>query len=145
MVRLATKEDIDILADMALEFALPFEHDRISIKMFMARLISSPAHILMVSEDDRGITGSIAGGTSPWMFNFDITVLHEMWWFVPKKFREHRSPAFPLFKALMKWGKDEGATMRVISSTEREESPRVIKFYKKLGLTLMDHNYVGGF
>lgn len=151
MIRPATYQDIPTLTDMVLEFFSNDEladtgltPDRDTIEFFIEDLISSDMHVIIVAEADGLIVGSIAGGITPWMFNANITMLAELGWFIPKQYRKkYPVMAMKLRRALQGWGKDNGATVLAMSSTTREESPRVREFYAKTGLRHMDSNYIG--
>lgn len=151
MIRPATHNDVPALIQLALGFfengeldGTGLETDADTVEFLFRDMLDMETHTVFVAEVDGKVVGGIAGGVQPWMFNADILVLHELGWFIPKENRgKYPMAAMSLRKKFHQWGRDRGATVLIMSSTEREESPRVIQFYKDSGLRLMDHNFVG--
>lgn len=150
-IREATYADIPALTSIVLEFFSNGELDGTglscdtdTVEFFIQDTIDSETHVWLVAEDQGCVVGCIAGGVMPWMFNANILMLCELGWFVPKKNRErYPMAALHLLKAFKRWGKERGATVLMIVSTVREESPRVIQLYKKMGLVHIDNNFIG--
>ena len=150
MIRPAIHSDIPALIDMVMEFFANNElegtgliPDADTIEFFMQDLIDVPGHVVLVAEVAGEIIGAIAGGVMPWMFNANIMTLMELGWFVPKRNREKHGIAMKLRNTFHKWGKEQGASVLVMVSTKREESPRVMAFYEKSGLKHIDSNFIG--
>jgi hypothetical protein len=150
MIRAATQNDIPELTALVLSF---FSHDELAdtgltpdpltIEFFVSDILENPDYTILVSDVDGVIIGAIAGFVAPWMFNADIITLAELGWFIPKEHRNNLMAAMQLRRAFHKWGKERGATVLIMVSTTREESPRVRQFYEKSGLRHIDSNYIG--
>ena len=151
VIRPATHDDIHTLTAMVMEFFSNGElegtgltPDEDTIEFFIQDCIDLEAHAVFVAEVEGEIIGAIAGGIAPWMWSANIVTLMELGWFIPHKNREkHPKAALALRRAFHKWGKDNGATVLIMVSTKREESPRVMRFYEKSGLKHIDSNFIG--
>ena len=150
MIREATHSDINALTNLVIGFFANGElddtglsPDAYTIEFFIQDLIDDGG-IVLVAEKDGMILGAIAGRVTTWMFNHDVKTLVELGWFIPKECRElYPMAAMSLRKRFQRMGKELGATVLIMSSTTREESPRVREFYEKSGLKELDKNYVG--
>jgi hypothetical protein len=150
MIRQATHNDIPVLVGLVLGFfangelcGTGLEPDADTIEFFIQDLIDDGG-MVFVAEIDGEIMGAIAGRIAPWMFNAEISTLVEIGWFIPRENRnKYPMAAMSLRKAFHKWGKSQGASVLIMSSTKREESPRVIQMYEKSGLKHVDSNFVG--
>jgi hypothetical protein len=151
LIRPATHSDIPALVDMVMGFFANGEldgtgltPDRDTIEFFIQDNIDMIGRAVFVAEIDGEVIGAIAGGLAPWMWNANILTLIETGWFIPKIHRDkYKMAAMSLRKQFHKWGRQAGATVLIMSSTSREESPRVRKFYEDSGLRILDFNYVG--
>ena len=150
-IRHATYADIPALMDLVSSFFANGELDGTglhcdpdTIEFFIQDAIDSETHGVLVAEDGPTIIGFIAGALVPWMFNANIKMLCELGWFIPKTHRKtYPMAALRLLKAFKQWGRDNGATVLLIVSTVREESPRVIEMYRNMGLKHIDNNFIG--
>jgi hypothetical protein len=151
MIRPATHNDAAVIIQLVDEF---FSHGELddtgltvdfdTLDFFIRDAIEDESMCILVAEDNGQIIGAIAGAVRRWMFNYDIKVLHELGWFIPKQYRkDYPKAAFQLLRGLKTWGKAQGATVLNIVSTTREESPRVMEFYRGQGLRNIDSNFVG--
>lgn len=98
---------------------------------------------VFVADEGGVIQGAIVGQVAPWFFNNNILMLIERCWFVPERYRSNKSLGGRLFLALKRWGKEMGATVLLLASTVRDESDSVCAFYERIGVRLVDKNYVG--
>lgn len=118
--------------------------DVLTIEFMLQDYIDLETHCILVAEVNEEIIGGIKGFVAPWQYNADIMTLVEGGWFIPSRNRKlYPVAAMSLRKQLKSWGKEQGATTLIMSSTAREESPRVRQFYEKSGLALFDYNYLG--
>ncbi len=150
MIRKAEYKDLDALANMASEFfvtggidgtGLVFDHD--STFDFLVDVMDSDKCEIFVF-DQEGVKGCIAGMIYPWEFNKSISILKEIGWFVPAEYRMlNPMAAFSLLRKLFSWGKNMGATVRIVSSHKRAESERVVKFFNNIGMKMTDSNFIG--
>ena len=146
MIRRAIIPDIHNIVDLVLEYA----KDGQQIVEYDAETISELVYDSLFKENcavlvaiDRGLlVGAIAGLVSPYWLNRNISVLTECWWFVAKDKRSSRA-GIRLLKELWTWGKQMGATAVAMSSSGRDEQAMVDTMYGKLGLSLVDKNYLG--
>lgn len=152
MIREVTTDDIEAIINLSAEFfsevdlaGAGLSLDRDTMEFFVIDGMADPDMNCFLLEENGEPVGFIAGMVRPWMFNAEISVLTELVWYVRKSAREaNPMGAFMLLKALKKWGKARGATVLHISSTAREESPRVLEFYRRQGLIPLDNNFIGG-
>jgi hypothetical protein len=150
MIREANQDDVIVLTGLVNGFfangeldGTGLEPDSDTIEFFIRDLLDDGGKVF-VAEIEGQIVGAIAGRIAPWMFNYNISILVELGWFIPKESRErYPMAAMSLRKTFHKWGKARGATVLIMSSTTREESPRVRQFYEKSGLKHVDSNYIG--
>lgn len=150
MIREATHSDIPRLISGTAEFfdgildGTGLVPDPVTIEFFIQDLIDLEDSVVFVAEEDGEVVGAILGKVHPWMFNHNTICLTELGWFVPTYTREKYPKAgISLLMALRKWGKAMNATQLVMTSTKREESPRVMQMYDKMGLVHIDSNFIG--
>lgn len=151
MIRPATHADVAALTTGLAHFFDAVEltdsgltPDMDTIEFFIRDSIDEDHRCFLVAECDGNLVGGITGVVAPWMWNANILTLVELGWFVPKEYRkQYPVAAMQLRKRFHQWGKDMGATVLCMSSTKREESPRVIQMYEKSGLRHLDSNFVG--
>ena len=142
-VRNATHKNIDWIMTELKEFAKFFgsKHslygDEEYVRNGLEILIDD--HILLIAEDDLGLTGFIAALVLPHIFNPNIKTVIEIFWWVPEEHRHTRS-GFLLLKELIKASDELGAswiTMGLQNGTDvKEES------LAKLGFHLHERNFL---
>jgi hypothetical protein len=151
MIRRATIDDLDAMREMVFRFGertdlaqLGLQCDSETVEDFLVNVIAAPKGVIFAAEDEAGIYGGIIGIIEPWMFNKNIQLLTELGWFVRHESREaHPFAGASLYLRLVRWGKEQGATMACFSSTTREEAEEVRAMYKDRGFIHMDSSYVG--
>jgi len=149
LIEQADYSDIDILAQMTLEFFgdnlddIGLECDYDTIFDYYYTIIDGDDSVVFVSRDDGQVTGAIVGSVSRWQFNRNIVVLNELSWFVPERYRGNATAGGRLFAKLRKWGKERGATVMNIASNIRAESERVVEFYERIGARMTDKTFAG--
>jgi len=151
MIRPAEYRDIPVMMEMCASFmtdvpeleALGMTPDPDTIEFLLQDHIDLDSCCILVAEVDGQIIGGIIGLVAPWQWNGNIITLIERGWFIPKENRgKYPMAALGLRRQFYKWGKEQGATVLVMVSTVREESPRVIEHYKKDGMIHMDNNFL---
>jgi len=146
MIRLATMHDIGKLTEMGHRFAdevlddlLPFNEE--AFGNMCKTFINNPNMIIIVSDDDGIIKGSIAGILSPWIMDYGIMMLTEQWWWVDPEWRGE-SHAMDMLESLVAWGKIFGANrlMMVAIGSNKEET--VKKYYKIKGFKYVEAHFL---
>jgi len=151
MIRPAIPSDAPVLIDLISSFFANGELngtglslDADTVEFFVQDCIELDEHCVLVAEVDGQVVGAIAGTLTTWWGNTNIKMVVERGWFIPKgNRRKYPMAAMSLRKRLRQWGKDNGATVIMMVSTVREESPRVKEMYEKDRLIHIDNNFIG--
>lgn len=108
IVREARQKDIDWILSELKEFSDEYGTQVVLYDEFHARegvktLVKQ--HVVYLAEDKEGPKGFIAGFVAPHVYNPNLIVLSECFWWVPKKHRGSRAGLL-LLRKFVKWGKE---------------------------------------
>ena len=132
MIRRATHDDLDRIADLGTDFHAfsPWREvplDRDSLKAFCARLIDGG--IILLSD------GGLCGGLlNPLYFNPAFVVAAELFWWAPKEGRALRL-------AFEEWAAEQGAHGVQFSALGNEKSATVGKLFERAGYRKVETGY----
>lgn len=142
-VRRGTPEDIGWLVDQLKDFSLfygtkrPLYTSEDFARKGLEKIINE--HLLIIAEKDGvGPVGFIAGLFVPHVFNPDIFVLNEAFWWVPELYRGTRAGAL-LLREFVAWGKKEADW---ILFTLENESPVNETALLRHGFTFKERSYL---
>ena len=132
MIRKATHDDIDIIADMGRDFHAysPWSHvafDREATKDFVGRLIDGG--VVFLSDD-----GMIGGVLNPLYFNPSHVVAAELFWWA-------KSGGLPLMKAFEGWAEENNASGIQFSSLGDAQSDRMDRLFTRSGYRKVETGY----
>lgn len=145
MIRIATLDDFYEVLTMTYAFAketypeLAIDYEDVST--FIKYLLSdNRKSIVLLLEKDNLVVGMIAGTLIKALFNKEMILQEAAWWVNP----DHRNTkeALSLPQALEVWGKKVGASWSQLCTAEGDYSPRVGKYYKRLGYKAFEHTYL---
>ncbi len=143
--RIADISDFDWIYNECIDFSKTYP-SKLSLtgneeyaKFFIKNMLENKeAYVVIVSENDRKLTGFIAGMIAPHHFNPDIRVLSELFWWVPVKYRGTRAGAL-LLNQFMKFGEEN---CDWINFTLEETTPISDKALAKRGFKLTERAYL---
>lgn len=142
-IRRATPEDVDWLIPQLRRFSSffgskkPLFGDEEYARAGLLTLIEQ--HLFLLAErEDVGRMGFIAGYVLPHMFNPQIRLLAEAFWWVDEQYRGSRAGA-QLLKAFMEWGE---ANVDWIQFSLEESSPVKEDAFLKRGFVLKERSFL---
>ena len=142
-VRRATQADIGWLLVQLQEFAAWYGTSRSLFgdvrhaEALVGTLIET--QFVAIAETDDGRVGLIAGACAPHVFNPDMQVATELWWWVTPPARGTRAGAL-LLDAFETWADDSGANL--VNFTLEAQSPVAERTLEKRGYRLMEKQFV---
>lgn len=141
-VRHAASEDVDWIVSELKKFSEFYGTQR---ELFLNEENSKPLvqmwvseHLVLVAERESQLLGFIAGLVHPHLYNPEIQVLSELFWWVPEEYRNTRAGAL-LLNEYMMWGKKN---TNWITMTLEHNSPVNEKSLFKRGFKLVEKSYL---
>jgi hypothetical protein len=148
MIRLANMKDMDTIIDM---FKRLFEFGNLKAKglgfneknaeEFITGLILDGEKILILSHDDKNITGAIGGMASPWVMDLSQKCILEQAFGVYPEFRTLGHDK-DLIDAFMSWGEIKGASFVMVSSMDEDRKELVEKYFRMHGFSFLETYFV---
>lgn len=146
MIREADINDISYILERGPSF---FEHagfkdkglifDEDSTYKTLQFLITDENGIVLVHED-KNINGFIYGMLSPFPLNYNQTILTEFAWWVDPAAR--KMTGLKLLKEFERIGKEKGADLMIMVTSDSFQEEKLKKFYKKKGFKHLEHHYI---
>lgn len=136
-VRLAVEEDLDEMVMLGKLFAessgLPpaMHFDRESAIESGKRMLADDRSVILVTEDETGVTGILGGYLTTPYFNRTVTVAQEVFWFVRPECRSIKS--IRLLDAFETWAVQHGAKAIWFSSIVAGSFEGMTGFMQKRG------------
>ena len=143
-IRKATLHDIDNLYFGAWCFhkeklsQKTLHFDRKSVYQYFKWLIENPLALVLVANNG-SFCGSIGGIITPWVLDFNIKIMTEMFWYVLPK--QRGSAGLRLIKEFETMSHDMGANRILMVGLEELNKP-ISKYYTKHGYKHLEHHFI---
>jgi hypothetical protein len=102
-------------------------------------LVNDDNGIVLVSEDKKS-NGFIYGMLSPFPLNYDQIILTEFAWWVDPTARN--ATGLKLLKEFERIGKEKGADLIIMMTSDSFQEEKLKKFYEKKGFKHLEHHYI---
>jgi hypothetical protein len=146
MIREAEQDDIQAILKRGPAFfkhaqfknkGLVFDQD--STYKTLQFLINDDNGIVLVNEDKK-INAFIYGLLSPFPMNYNQIILTEFAWWADPDARQ--TTGIRLLKEFEKRGKEKGADLFIMVTSDSFQEEKLEKFYKKVGFNHLEHHYI---
>lgn len=141
MIRLATRDDIPTLCDIARSFAADGDYrgprqvlDWFHFASNLERTLDAPGGVIFVSEKAGRAAGFIAGLVMPSPYTAQIIALKTQWCVCPKR---GRGTGVSLLRAFEKWARSNDAT-KILAASMSEAGEAVLD---RLGFTAFETSF----
>jgi ribosomal protein S18 acetylase RimI-like enzyme len=147
MIRQATLGDIPEIINMVHNFykashfpeLAPYNKD--SMMALLINMVNDSPHILLVSEKDGKLDGTICMLIFPYFINHEVMTAQDLWWWVEPEARG-TTVGIKLIKEAEKLVKEKGIAHMTMMSMESSDADKVNKLYSKMGMKLMEYAYI---
>ena len=110
-----------------------------SSRDFISSLINADYGVLLVSDENGILTGTIGGMLVPWMGDSSQYILLESWWWVNP---ESRGTGGRLIKSFEKEGREKGAKFLIMMTLDSDKEKSLETFYQRFGMQHLEHHYM---
>lgn len=144
MIRKATIDDVENLCRGAESFyneklkAKSLTFDKLSSEKYFKWIIEYPESLVLIADNGK-FQGAIGGVITPWILDFNLKIMTEMFWFV---FPEHRGRiGIKLIKDFEAESKAVGAN-RILMVGLETINDAVSSLYIRRGYAHLEHHFI---
>lgn len=145
MVRQATEQDLEAIADMGMEFMSGTKYASV-LPMHRDDALAAIIHLhsvgrVWVAEIDGRICGFMAASIVPCWFNQRLRIaLENVWWMQPE-FR-NRPEGIRMLREFERWAKDQGAQVACMSDIVLEAGSPAGSILQRLGYEVTERTFL---
>lgn len=144
----ATFADLPALVDIGEQFfrstgmvIAGLSFDRASMEAFLADMLDSPDHVLFVARDKNTVVGVVGGFLTAPMFNRNVRVAQESFWYVSPESRK-TGVGEALYRTFAQWAEAMGAVTLVMATVgDKPSNDRIHDRYIEQGFQALERHY----